>query len=178
MNVYVDESGNHKRTGYTALSFVIIESDDLSRTEILVAEVERGHAKGTFHWVASSWTVREEFLMGTNTVRYRFLAVVIENPVLDLSPAIELGLTGIQADLGKISLIIDGDKGRGFERRFKKLLRDRGVNTRKLRTAKDEGFAGLRLADAIAGLHRYLAEKPEHPSAARLAKAIGRHRLK
>jgi hypothetical protein len=156
----------------------MINSAGLSKAEKLAADVESRHSKGAFHWAASSWAVREEFLAGTNQASYKYHVVIIKNTVHDPGTAIELSMADIQEYLSKIYHIIDGDKGRGFEHRFKMLLRGRSVYTRKLRTANDEGFAGLRLADAIAGLHRYLAEKPDHPQVSKLAKIIVKYRLK
>ena len=38
--------------------------------------------------------------------------------------------------------------------RLKKILRDRGISVKKIRTGNDESFPCLRLADAYAGLVR------------------------
>ena len=57
-----------------------------------------------------------------------------------------------------LSLIIDGKKGKSYERKFKKVLRDKGISVKKLKTANDEAYPALRLADAIAGAIRYRYE--------------------
>ena len=57
-------------------------------------------------------------------------------------------------------IIIDGKKPKWYERKIKKVLRDRGVSVKKLRTLYDEASPGLRLSDALAGLTRAYYDKP------------------
>lgn len=52
------------------------------------------------------------------------------------------------------SITFDGEKPGWYTRKLKKILRDRGITTKKLRSADDRSSAGIRVADAVAGLAR------------------------
>ncbi len=56
-------------------------------------------------------------------------------------------------------IIIDGKKLKRYERIIKKILRDKGVPVKKLKTGRDTQHAGIRVADMVAGLARVYAEK-------------------
>ena len=54
-----------------------------------------------------------------------------------------------------------GHAANAYERRLKKVLRDKGISVRKLGTVRNEiSQPGIQLADALAGLSRYHFENP------------------
>jgi hypothetical protein len=59
----------------------------------------------------------------------------------------------IEKNIEKI--FIDGKKTRRYENKIKKILRDKGITVRKLKTANDESEPGIRLSDMVAGLFRW-----------------------
>ena len=60
------------------------------------------------------------------------------------------------------SIYIDGKKPKWYERRLKKVLRDKRISVKKLRTVrKGSALVGLQLADALAGLVRYYFDNPD-----------------
>ena len=53
-----------------------------------------------------------------------------------------------------------------YGRKLKKVLRDKGISVRKLRTVRNEKLhPGIQLADALAGLTRYHFDNPEKKDA-------------
>lgn len=60
------------------------------------------------------------------------------------------------------AIIIDGKKKKSYERKLKKVLRDKGISIKKLKTGNDESYPALRIADAIAGIVRYKNDNPEN----------------
>ena len=60
--------------------------------------------------------------------------------------------TVIEKDIKNI--YIDGKKPKWYENRIKHILRDKGISVKKLRTVKCSQFAGIRIADMVAGLSR------------------------
>jgi len=56
-------------------------------------------------------------------------------------------------------IIIDGKKSKRYERVIKKILRDKGISVKKLKTVRDTQYAGIRVADMVAGLSRLYADK-------------------
>ncbi len=59
-------------------------------------------------------------------------------------------------------MIIDGKKPIKYVLRLKKVLRENHVSAEKIRMGNDTAFAGLRVADAFAGLVRSAGEKGNH----------------
>jgi len=57
------------------------------------------------------------------------------------------------------NIYVDGKKPKWYERRIKKILRDKGISTKKVKTVKSSQYAGIRLADMIAGLSRSYFDK-------------------
>lgn len=68
-------------------------------------------------------------------------------------------------------LHIDGKKGKNYERILKKLLRDKGITVKKLRTVNDMSYPCIRIADAVAGAVRYYLDNPSR-QANKLYKAL------
>ena len=52
------------------------------------------------------------------------------------------------------NIYLDGKKPKWYERNIKKVLRGKNMSVRKLRTVNARQYAGIRLADMIAGLVR------------------------
>ena len=52
------------------------------------------------------------------------------------------------------TIFLDGKKPKWYEKRIKKVLRDKGVSINKLKSVKDSQVAGIRIADMVAGLSR------------------------
>ena len=67
-------------------------------------------------------------------------------------------------------MIIDGKKPKWYSLRLKKVLRDRGISVKKIRTGNDKSFPCLRLADAYAGLIRAHWNDPNNKNAKELYK--------
>lgn len=63
------------------------------------------------------------------------------------------------------AIYVDGKKPRWVELRLKKVLRDKGISVKKLRTFNDESSPGLRLADALAGVTRAYYDNPKGKAA-------------
>ena len=83
---------------------------------------------------------------------------VIKNPV---NPAKELEkvLSHMIIERNIKNIYIDGQKPKWYERKIKKILKDKGLSVKKLKTARSNQFAGVRLADMIAGLSRSYFDK-------------------
>lgn len=66
------------------------------------------------------------------------------------------------------NIYIDGKKPKWYERKLKKVLRDKKISVKKIRTVRKAGApAGLQLADALAGLVRYHFDNPKGEDAKR-----------
>lgn len=56
-------------------------------------------------------------------------------------------------------IYIDGKKPKWYAKKIKKILRYKGISVRKLKMVKGSQYAGIRLADMIAGLSRSYFDK-------------------
>lgn len=61
--------------------------------------------------------------------------------------------------------IIDGEKPKWYEHKLKKVLRDKGIGLKKLRTVRNKSEVGIQLADALASLIRYSYDNPQEKDA-------------
>ncbi|MBI2029846.1 hypothetical protein HYT02_05500 [Candidatus Gottesmanbacteria bacterium] len=56
---------------------------------------------------------------------------------------------------------LDGEKPKWYERKLKKVLRDKGIQIKKLRSVRRQSNVGIQLADCLAGLTRYYYDNME-----------------
>ena len=153
MFVYIDESGIHKPFGYSsfALVFVSVKKSDGFDRRILQIEEEIG--SGRFHWASTDWKKREQFFERILDLDWNAKVGIVENPI-NPDEELERMISNLLTETKLTTIFIDGKKSRRYERRMKKVLRDKGISTKKLKTVNDEGYAGIRVADALAGLFR------------------------
>lgn len=153
MHIFIDESGIHKRAGYSAFALVYVAVVDVEDFEYRVNAIEKSIGIRGFHWSEANWKTREKFFEGIMRLSWTAKVGIITNPIL---PDVELEniLQHLLVEKKIASISIDGKKPKKYERKIKKVLRDKGVSTKKLRTVRDESCAGVRVADAIAGLFR------------------------
>lgn len=60
-------------------------------------------------------------------------------------------------------VFIDGKKPKWYEHKLKKILRDRGISVKTLKTVRSDSSPGIQLADCLAGLVRRYYDNPEEP---------------
>jgi len=158
MLVFIDESGIHKKIEHSTFVLVYIETENYGEIEKQIQEVENKLKINYFHWAKMVWKVKEKFMDAVLGLDFKAKIAVIENPI---NPAQELErvLTHMIVERNIRNIYIDGKKPKWYERRIKKILRDKGISVKKLRTVKSSQFPGIRLADMVAGLSRYYFDK-------------------
>ncbi|MES2023429.1 MAG: DUF3800 domain-containing protein [Patescibacteria group bacterium] len=171
MYIFIDESGVHKREGKSSIALVYLSVDNLDILQNVVIETENEMKIKNFHWAHSTWGVRKKFIEIISRQDFKIKIALIKNPFY-ADQAYEYALQHLVIERDIISMIIDGKKGRAYERKLKKVLRDKGISVKKLKTASDESFPALRVADAVAGIIRYRDEFPDNPKIEYLYKLI------
>ncbi|HEY2003856.1 MAG TPA: DUF3800 domain-containing protein [Candidatus Saccharimonadia bacterium] len=160
MYVFVDESGTNKSSGVCVFAAILVETEQLDPLNDLVVAAEAKAKVKSFHWSKAPWPVRETFLKavvkGDFVVRYQ----LSKNPLRDFGVALESTLITAAEGVDVQRIILDGRKDKSYERRLKKVLRDKGLSSKRLRTADDEAYPMLRVADAVAGVLGAHANKP------------------
>lgn len=159
MYIFLDESGVDKQKGKSSIALVYITVENLDSLQNAVLEAEKMIGIKNFHWSHSAWSVRKLFIEEVCKQDFKIKIALIKNPFF--TSGYEYALQHLVIEKNVTSLIIDGKKSRNYERRFKKVLRDKGISVRKLKTANDESYPALRIADAIAGVVRYRYENRE-----------------
>jgi hypothetical protein len=159
MLLFVDDSGIHKATGYSAFAVVAIARSDYETFEKNFLKIEKELRIDVFHWAETSWPVKEKFLTQLAKLDFQTTCGVIQNPIHP-EKELERMLPRILPQRKFYAMYIDGKKSKSYERRMKKSLRDQGIATKKLVTVNDKQFAGVRVADAVAGLIRTAWDRP------------------
>jgi len=173
MYVFLDESGTDKQHGKSTVALACVEINRVRKLESSILELEQELEIPPFHWSKSAWPVREKFVRSIVDESFLLRIAIIRNP-FKADYVYESVLSRLLGGLKIHSLIIDGKKTRLYERKLKKILRDKGVSLKKLRTANDISSPVLRLADAVAGLIRYREEFSGHGKVATLHAMISK----
>lgn len=160
MVIFIDESGTHKQSGHAVNAVVYIKIDNLEKVEEQMRKILLELKLETFHWAEHGWKVRINFLERILSLDFTFKVGVFKNPVKigEMTETIFQHLF-TEKDIEKV--FIDGKQPKWYERRLKKVLRDKGISVKKLRTVRNEiSQPGIQLADALAGLVRYHFDNP------------------
>lgn len=157
--VFIDESGIHKQIDHSVFSLVYISMEDRENIENSIINIEKCHKMEFFHWSDLPWKLREKFLLDIENLPFVAKIAIFRNPIRP-KEALEWALVHLLVERNFRSLFIEGKKPRWVERELKKVLRDKGISTRKLKTLRHESSAGIRLADALAGLSRSYYDNP------------------
>lgn len=167
MDVFIDESGNHKQAGYAANAVVYITIENLETVEGKLKQIIQDLDLESFHWAEHGWKVKGKFLKEIIKLNFKFKVGIFKNPVKtnDMTETVFQHLI-TERDIERVW--IDGKQPKWYERRLKKVLRDKGISVKKLRTVRNEtSNPGIQLADALAGLSRYHFENPQAEDAKR-----------
>ena len=160
MYIFVDESGTNKSSGVCVFAAVLIDLEKLPALDELVMAAEKAAKVRSFHWANAPWPVRETFIRTVTKGDFIVRHQLSKNPLRNFWDALESTLITATEGIAVQRVVLDGRKDKSYERRLKKVLRDKGLSSKTLRTANDESYPMLRVADAVAGLIRSNANKP------------------
>ena len=155
---YVDETGQDT-LGKMFLVAVVLIAKEKAKIEKQLLFIEHESKKGTTKWHKAKHIQREKYIKSIGEIkelRGGFYYSIYKNTTLfaDL-----LALTTAKAILDKApnnysaSIIVDG-LNRNLEKSFAVSLRKLKIKTNKVKGARDESSAFIRLADSMAGLLR------------------------
>jgi hypothetical protein len=160
MYVFIDESGTNKPSGQCVFVAVLIEAHKLADVSDMI-EVAEGLSKtNIFHWRGKPPAVREEFITLLSRIDFVARYVVLNSPLKNYNDVLKDLLISSCLGINMTKIIVDGRKSKSYERHLKMVLRSNGVSTKKLKTAADEAYPGIRVADALAGLIRTHSNRP------------------
>ncbi len=159
---FVDETGQDTK-GEMFIVSVVVTDDEYDRINDALIEIERRSKKRFDKWRKARFKHRLAYIQS-----------VIANPLLTgaiffshytesqdyFELTVETTERAIQHKAEATqpaTIVVDGLSGQSIDR-FKKSLRQRQVNARKVRGARDESEPLIRLADAVAGFVRDFIE--------------------
>lgn len=164
MVIFIDESGTHKQTGHATTALVYIKIQNLERIERKILNIENDLRIKSFHWGEERWQVRNKFLSKIFDLDFTVKVVIFKNPVHPES-MIEVIFKHLIIEKDIRNIFIDGKKPKWYEQRLKKVLRDKGISIKKLKTVRSESSPGIQLADCLAGLTRRYFDNPDEVDA-------------
>lgn len=171
MVIFIDESGTHKQADHASTAIVYIEIPKLEKIEQKILEIEKGLKIESFHWGEERWQVRNKFLSKIIKLDFAFKIAIFENP-MHPEKMTELVFKHLITESDIKNIFIDGEKPKWYEHRLKKVLRDRGISVKKLRTIRSKSSPGIQLADCLAGLVRRYYDNPEEADPKRWFKKL------
>lgn len=158
--IFIDESGIHKSQDHSAFAMAYIEFENKAKVEEGVMKIEKKHGISHFKWSDLPWKLRTAFINDVISLPFMAKVAVFQNPVRP-DKALEWSAQHLLVEKNFKAIYIDGEKPRWVELRLKKVLRDKGISAKKLRTLRDESSPGIRLADALAGATRAYYDNPK-----------------
>lgn len=158
MLIFIDESGIHKKVDHSSYALAYIQFDNYPDMESKIIEIEKKLNIKQFHWSETVWRVKEKFMDEIFKLNFQAKIAIVKNPI-NPSKELEKVLLHTIVESSIKTIYIDGKKPKWFENKIKKVLRDKGVSVRKLKTVKSSQCAGTRLADMVAGLARTYYDK-------------------
>lgn len=164
MVIFIDESGIHKQTGHATSAVVYVEVENLEKFENKLKEIESDLRINFFHWAEERWFMKNKFLARIFELNFTVKVAIFENPVKP-DVMIEMVFQHLIVEKDIMTIIIDGEKPKWYESKLKKVLRDKGMAIKKLKTVRSKSEVGIQLADALASLIRYYHDNPEEKDA-------------
>ncbi len=158
MLIFIDESGIHKKVDHSSFALSYIQFNNYPEIESRIVEIEKKLGIEQFHWAETVWRVKEKFMDEIFKLEFQAKIAIVKNPI-NPSEELEKVLLHTIVENNIRTIYIDGKKPKWFENKIKKVLRDKGVSVRKLKTVKSSQCAGARLADMVAGLARTYYDK-------------------
>lgn len=160
MVIFIDESGTHKQDGYASMAVVYIEVVEPEQFQEDLKNIIKKLNIEYFHWADAGWEVRSKFIRKICALDFKFKVAVFKNPAHP-EKMIEAVFSQLITEQNISKILIDGKKPKWYEYRMKKVLRDKGVTVKKLKTVRSMSDFGIQVADALAGLVRYSYDNPE-----------------
>lgn len=154
MYIFVDESGIHKSVDHSTFVFVYITIEDIVYIENRIETIEKDLDIDIFHWAEAPWPVKEKFMQLALRLPFFVKIAVIHNPIKP-KKEFERIFSHMIVENNIQKIYIDGKKSKLYEKKLKKILRDKGISVRLLKVVNDKNFPGIRLADMVAGLSRW-----------------------
>ena len=143
MIISIDESGIHRQNGFSIIALICVnDAQTLTELNSQIENLEKSIGTTSFHWANKGRPFRRDFVVGLNDLHFTIRLAQISNPV---KFDIVLGevLPYLIPERKLEHLFIDGKKHKHYVRTLKKVLRDKGITVKKLKTVNDEAYPSI-----------------------------------
>lgn len=164
MVIFIDESGIHKSIDHSAFTMAYIEFKTVKAVEKEIVAIEKKHNIKLFKWTNLPWKLRHDFITDVANLPFKAKVAVFMNPI-NPNQALEWSAQHLLVEKNFKAIYVDGKKPRWVELRLKKVLRDKGISVKKLKTLRNASSPGIHLADALAGVTRAYYDNPKGKAA-------------
>lgn len=172
MHIFIDESGTGSNKGHSTVAVVYLEIENQDQFEKEYQRLLKDLRLSSFHWAEHGWKVRQNFINKILDLEFTYKIALFENPT-NINLMYETVFQHLITEGSIKKIYIDGKKQKWYERKLKKILRDKEVKISKLKSVRKESTeSGLQLADALAGLSRYSLDNPYENDALALIKKL------
>lgn len=152
--VYIDESNILSKTGnsvYTAVYVKFLNKDCLG-DKILV--IERNLKISYIHWSDMSWKIRLKVAEHIKNMDFICKIIIYKNPIIQENILEDFLPNVIEVEDNLFKIVIDGNKGKDYELKLKRVLKEKVLKSHKVIFMNDKNEPLVRLADFMAGLFR------------------------
>lgn len=156
--VYIDESNILSKVGnsvYTAVYIKFLNKDYLGEK----IEAIEGNLKILYiHWSDMSWKIRLKVAGHIKNMDFICKVIVYKNPIIQERILEDFLPKAIEIEDNLFKIVIDGNKGKDYELKLKRLLKEKVLKSHKVIFMNDKNEPLVRLADFMAGLLRSLTD--------------------
>lgn len=152
--VYIDESNILSKTGnsvYTAVYIKFLNKDYFGEK---VISIEKDLKIPYTHWSDMPWKIRLKFAKQLKSIDFMCKIIVYKNPIVQETILEDFLPKVIEREDNLFKIVIDGNKGKDYELKLKRLLKEKLLKSHKVIFMNDKNEPLVRLADFIAGLLR------------------------
>ena len=159
---YVDESGQHTQGVFFTVAVVIVNGTELrDEVECMLLEIEKKTGKESTKWSKTNYVKKSRYIRAIATIPelknclfcsiYTDTRDYVNLTIKTITQAVQEN--GPDTDRYRVKVVVDG-MNKKEAKLASKLLKEQVVGFKKVRGAKDESSAWIRLVDAIAGFRR------------------------
>ncbi|MBC7766803.1 DUF3800 domain-containing protein [Arenimonas sp.] len=152
--VYIDESNILAKNGhcvYVAVCVRFLHKDDITKK---IKNIEEDLKISYVHWADMPWKLRVKFAEKIKSTDFFCQISIYKNPIKQNNILEDFLVKIIELNDNIFKMTIDGNKGKKYVNKLKKVLKCKGLKFYKINFADDKREPLVRLADFMAGMYR------------------------
>jgi hypothetical protein len=152
--VYIDESNILAKTGHSVYAAIYIRFLNKDSVADKIKNIEKDLKIPYLHWAEMPRKLRMKFAEKIKGLDFICKLIICQNPINQSMTLEYFLLKIIDTEDSILKITIDGNKGKKYLNKLKKVLKDNGLKFYKINFADDKREPLVRLADFMAGMYR------------------------